>query len=51
MGGVTAIQPGGVNYFTMSFTPGRYGLYCFLPDVRDGKTHIEHGMIREIDIS
>ena len=28
-------------------TPGTYALTCFAPDVKDGKTHAEHGMTSE----
>ena len=50
MGGTTVLAPGVVNYLTLDLAPGRYALYCFVPDARDGKEHVAHGMIREIEV-
>lgn len=50
MGGVTPIAPGQVNYFTADFVPGNYVLVCFFPDAVDGKTHMQHGMVREFRV-
>ena len=38
------------EYFTADFAPGKYGLICFLPDAKDGKPHLAHGMVREITV-
>lgn len=50
MGGIAGMESGMTEYFTASFTPGKYGLICFLPDVRDGKPHLAHGMVQEITV-
>ena len=50
MGGVAGLEPGMTEYFTANFTPGKYGLLCFLPDVNDGKPHLAHGMVQEITV-
>lgn len=50
MGGVTAIPPGATVVFEQTFTPGRYGVICFIPDAKDGKPHFMHGMEQELDI-
>ena len=42
--GITDIAPGAVQNFTAEFTPGTYGLICFVPDAADGKPHLLHGM-------
>ena len=42
--GITDIPPGAVQNFTAEFTPGTYGLICFVPDAGDGKPHVLHGM-------
>jgi len=42
--GITDIAPGAVQNFTAEFTPGTYGLICFVPDAGDGKPHVLHGM-------
>ncbi|HET9635772.1 MAG TPA: hypothetical protein VFP26_07540 [Gemmatimonadaceae bacterium] len=50
MGGVAGMEPGMTEYFTANFTPGKYGLICFLPDTKDGKPHLAHGMVKEITV-
>lgn len=50
LGGVAAEAPGMTGYFSVDFTPGTYVLLCFVPDDKDGKTHIDHGMIKEFTI-
>jgi hypothetical protein len=50
VGGTTGIGPNLDNYVIADFTPGEYGLFCFLPDAKDGKMHIEHGMVQQITI-
>lgn len=51
MGGVTATSPNAPVYFTSDITPGNYLLICFMPDVKDGKPHFAHGMMRTITVS
>jgi hypothetical protein len=46
--GNSPLGGGGTNYLTVDLKPGRYALVCFLPDAADGKSHLAHGMIREI---
>lgn len=50
IGGTTAIAPGGANLVTADFEPGDYALICFVPDTRDGVSHMRHGMVRQIRI-
>jgi hypothetical protein len=50
MGGSTGIAKGRRLYVTATFEPGRYGLICFVPDAKDGKPHLEHGMMKEFDV-
>jgi uncharacterized cupredoxin-like copper-binding protein len=50
IGGVAGMEPGMTEYFTANFTPGKYGLICFLPDAKDGKPHLAHGMVQEITV-
>lgn len=47
MGGVTNMPPGAHIVIEVDFTPGRYGLLCFVPDAKDGKPHFMHGMQQE----
>jgi len=49
-GGATAIAPGKVNFITADFTPGDYAFFCFMPDAKDGKSHVAHGMVRQIHV-
>jgi uncharacterized cupredoxin-like copper-binding protein len=51
LGGVSPLARGGVATFEVNLPPGRYGMICFLPDVKDGKPHHEHGMIQEFEVA
>ena len=42
--GITDIAPGASQNFTAEFTPGTYGLICFVGDATDGRPHVLHGM-------
>lgn len=50
LGGVTAVGPGSQNVITVDLAPGDYALYCFLPDMKDGKEHVTHGMLKQITV-
>jgi hypothetical protein len=50
LGGASGIAQGRHMFITASFTPGKYVLLCFIPDARDGKPHVAHGMAKEISI-
>jgi len=51
LGGVLGFLPGGGPvYFEHDFTPGEYGLVCFLPDVGDGQPHVAHGMMMQFSV-
>lgn len=50
LGGVTFLDKGGRGYFTADLTPGEYGLICFVPDSKDGKPHLAHGMMKNIKV-
>lgn len=51
MGGATGQRKGDVAYLPVDLAPGKYLLVCFLPDAKDGKLHLEHGMIEELTVS
>jgi hypothetical protein len=51
IGGTTPMAHGEENLITMDLTPGEYGLVCFAPDAKDGKPHIEHGMITQFTVT
>ncbi len=50
IGGTTVMGKDGVNYITVDLAPGDYGLFCFAPDARDGRSHIAHGMVKQFTI-
>ena len=49
-GGVSALSPRERAYFTANLQRGTYTLVCFVPDHKDGKPHILHGMVRDIAV-
>lgn len=51
LGGVSPIAPGVTNELTLALTPGHYALLCFVPDAKDGKPHVAHGMMREVNVT
>jgi hypothetical protein len=44
VGGVTNVPPGAHPEFRVTLMPGHYVANCFIPDAKDGKPHILHGM-------
>jgi uncharacterized cupredoxin-like copper-binding protein len=50
LGGVGVVEKGGRGQFTVDLTPGEYGFICFVPDAKDGKLHLVHGMMRQIQV-
>ncbi|MGH7630288.1 MAG: hypothetical protein ACREOF_13095 [Gemmatimonadales bacterium] len=50
VGGVAPMDGGRHAYIKANFEPGNYALICFIPDAKDGKPHIAHGMLKEIKV-
>jgi uncharacterized cupredoxin-like copper-binding protein len=50
MGGISGMAAGDVVYLPVDLAPGEYGIFCFLPDSKDGKMHIAHGMMTQITV-
>ena len=50
IGGISGMAKGAVVYLPVDLAPGEYGLYCFLPDAKDGKPHIVHGVITQVTV-
>lgn len=48
--GVAAMSPGEWNTVTVNLTPGEYGFLCFIPDAKDGKPHMMHGMVQQFSV-
>jgi len=47
VGGVSGVGRGRRAWTQVRLSAGRYALFCFVPDERDGKSHFRHGMLRE----
>jgi hypothetical protein len=50
IGGVVFLDKGARATFTADLEPGNYGLMCFVPDAKDGKPHLAHGMMKQIKV-
>lgn len=50
LGGTSLLSQGQSNRVTLDLEAGEYALFCFVPDARDGKPHVAHGMIRQITV-
>jgi uncharacterized cupredoxin-like copper-binding protein len=50
MGGTSFLSAGESNQVTADFEAGEYALLCFVPDAKDGKPHVAHGMVRQITV-
>jgi len=50
MGGIAGMNPGQRNWFTVTLTPGEYAMLCFVPDMRDGRPHMLHGMMKQFTV-
>jgi hypothetical protein len=51
LGGASGLAKGRHQFITATFEPGRYVMLCFIPDVKDGKPHSEHGMAKEFTVA
>jgi uncharacterized cupredoxin-like copper-binding protein len=51
VGGLTGPDKGKVGWFTVTLTPGKYLLVCYVPDAKDNKPHIAHGMVQEVTVN
>ncbi|HEV2643915.1 MAG TPA: hypothetical protein VGT98_14460 [Candidatus Elarobacter sp.] len=50
MGGVAALDPGQVNVWAVTLTPGNYLISCVIRDAGDGRPHFMHGMERVVKV-
>lgn len=51
VGGFEGPSVGMVGWFTVTLAPGKYLLICYVPDAKDGKPHVAHGMVQEITVN
>lgn len=50
MGGTVGLANGEANDLILDLAPGKYALLCFVPDAKDGKPHVAHGMVKEFEV-
>jgi uncharacterized cupredoxin-like copper-binding protein len=50
IGGIVGVAKGSTGYFNIELAAGNYAMICFVPDSKDGKAHLEHGMIKEFSV-
>ncbi|HWA56381.1 MAG TPA: hypothetical protein VG692_03955 [Gemmatimonadales bacterium] len=50
LGGVVGLVPGGEALVEADLAPGNYVLICYIPDAKDGKPHLAHGMVLPITV-
>ena len=50
IGGVSPLGPGAENVLALDLKPGHYVMLCFVPDSKDGKPHVVHGMVHDFVI-
>ena len=53
VGGFVGPMPvaGEHGFFTTTLAAGKYVFICFVPDMKDAKPHVAHGMMKEITVS
>jgi hypothetical protein len=51
IGGIPGFPKGKNAFFEATLEPGDYGMVCFLPDAKDGKPHVQHGMMKQFKVS
>jgi hypothetical protein len=50
LGGISPMMPKESGEFSVEITPGDYALICFVPDMKDGKAHLMHGMVKSVKV-
>ena len=50
LGGISGMHNGMMEYFTADLTPGNYAMLCFIPDAKDNKPHLAHGMVKPFSV-
>ena len=47
VGGISGVDNPNRAWFPLDLVPGRYAMFCFVPDIKDEKPHVVHGMWKE----
>ena len=50
LGGIVTLDSGKAAALTVTLARGTYVLVCFIPDKHDSKSHLLHGMVKEIAV-
>lgn len=50
IGGAGLMDAGASSLISADLTPGDYGYICFVPDSKDGKPHLAHGMVSQFTV-
>lgn len=51
VGGYAGLAPGLHGFITTTFAAGKYVFVCYVPDKKDNKPHLMHGMMKEITVT
>src|SRR6266550_441387 len=51
VGGFEGPDVGRRGWFRVTLPPAKYLLTCYVPDAKDGKAHVLHGMVQEITVN
>ena len=49
--GTSPMSKGMSNTVVVDVTPGDYALVCFVPDAKDGRPHLAHGMLKQVTVN
>lgn len=49
--GASPMSKGMSNTVVVDVTPGDYALVCFVPDAKDGRPHLAHGMMKQVTVN
>lgn len=50
LGGIAPMMANESGQFSVELAPGDYALICFVPDLKDGKAHVVHGMVKPVKV-
>lgn len=50
VGGISPMDKGRAAQMKVDLKPGDYALICFIPDAKDRKPHLAHGMVQQIRV-
>jgi uncharacterized cupredoxin-like copper-binding protein len=51
IGGISGLDKGRSGIIPLDLKAGKYGMICFVPDAKDGKSHFIHGMSKEFTVA